>query len=566
MKLIPPKIGIDNPSAAEKFIFDAFRNSRMNENFVVLHSVGLLKHERKRRWAELDFLVVSPRGLLVLEVKGGGLERDDKGYWHTNDRFGEKHELTHSPFEQASSGLHAVMRWLEENGIPNFSKKYVAGFAVLFPDTKKPSRGACVFGAEACEEIVYWDDDRVNDISDFISGAYKHFIDRDKRAKPLEVNIASKVVELLRGVVNIQPSPAWKRRNVDAQQIIFTEEQWTTLLLSKNQPRLLIHGSAGTGKTVLASKIAEEFSKNGAVLFLCFNKALAKELREINVENQNIRVSTLHSLAYSMVKESTYVDYLPDNSSDFSSDELLALFADTLLDSQFKQFDFLVVDEGQDILNSQALDALDLLIKGGLEKGKWAWFMDLNFQAAVFGNYEVPAHNRLKLAATRTNSLDLNCRNTHQIVRLLEQSFPSAQHSLARVEGEQININTLCSDDLKLRIQKEIKRLLKQGMVIEDIVILSPLSKSKSALKKDLLKDHEGHFFTAPNSGDVRYHTISSFKGLESPAVILVDAYKLEDDWWESVMYVGLTRATYSMTVFASPEFISDYDTRRAGV
>lgn len=564
MKLIPPEIGTDNPSAAEKFIFNAFKNSRMNENFVVLHSVGLLKHERKRRWAELDFLIVSPRGLLVLEVKGGGVERDEKGYWHTNDRFGEKHELTHSPFEQASSGLHAVMGWLERNGIPNFSQKYVAGFAVLFPDTEKPARGASVFGAEAGEEIVYWDDDKVNDISDFISGAYKHFIDRDKRAKPLDVNIASKVVELLRGVINIQPSPAWKRKNVDAQQITFTEEQWTTLSLSKNQPRLLIHGSAGTGKTVLASNMAKEFSGNGTVLFLCFNKALAKKLKEINTEYQNIRVSTLHSLAYSMIQESAHATYLRNRRSDFGSDNLLALFADALLDSQFKQFDYIVVDEGQDILNSGALDILDLLLRGGLEKGKWVWFMDLNFQAAVFGNYEGPAHNRLKLAATRTNSLDLNCRNTHQIVRLLEQSFPSAQHSLARVEGEQININTLGPEDLKLRLEKEIKRLLKQGMTIDDIVILSPLTNSKSALKKDLLKDEEGHFFATSNHGDVRYHTISAFKGLESPAVILVDAYKLDDDWWESVMYVGLTRSTYSITIFASPEFISDYDTRRA--
>lgn len=567
MKLIPPEIGTNNPSAAEKFIFNAFKNSRMNDNFVLLHSVGLLNHERKRRWAELDFLIISPRGLLVLEVKGGGIERDEKGYWYTNDRFGEKHELTHSPFEQASSGLHALMRWLEENGIPNFSKKYVAGFAVLFPDTAKPVRGASVFGAEAGEEIVYWDDDKVNDISDFISGAYKHFIDRDKKAKLLDVNVVSKVVDLLRGVINIEPSPAWRRINVNAQQIIFTEEQWTTLSLSKSQPRLLIHGSAGTGKTVLASNMAKAFSDKGTVLFLCFNKALAKKLREINVEIQNIHVSTIHSLAYSTIEKSAYADYLPENNSlDSGSDNLLALFADTLLDSQFEQFDYIVVDEGQDILNTKALDVLDLLLKGGLEKGKWAWFMDLNFQAAVFGNYEDLAHNRLKLAATRTNSLDLNCRNTHQIVRLLEQVFPSAQHSLARLEGEQINLLTQRSDDLKSKIDKEIKRLLKQGMTIEDIVILSPLSRSKSALKKDLSKDKEGYFLSVSNCGDLRYHTISSFKGLESPAVILVDAYKLEDNWWESVMYVGLTRATYSITVFASPEFMSDYDKRKAGV
>ena len=51
----------------------------------------------------------------------------------------------------------------------------------------------------------------------------------------------------------------------------------------------------------------------------------------------------------------------------------------------------------------------------------------------------------------------------------------------------------------------------------------------------------DGH---APRPGQVQYCTIHAFKGLESPAVIVTDLDRSLVPNFESLLYIGLTRAT----------------------
>jgi len=61
-----------------------------------------------------------------------------------------------------------------------------------------------------------------------------------------------------------------------------TDEQVQALRLLRSQPRLLVEGGAGTGKTLLAVALAREHAAQGrAVLFTCFNKALAVALAAV---------------------------------------------------------------------------------------------------------------------------------------------------------------------------------------------------------------------------------------------------------------------------------------------
>ena len=58
-KMIPSSISPDIKSNAEKNIFNWFKNAPDTENWVVLHSLGLVTHQRVIH-GETDFLVLAP--------------------------------------------------------------------------------------------------------------------------------------------------------------------------------------------------------------------------------------------------------------------------------------------------------------------------------------------------------------------------------------------------------------------------------------------------------------------------------------------------------------------------
>jgi len=62
----------------------------------------------------------------------------------------------------------------------------------------------------------------------------------------------------------------------EAEQLIqATQEQCEALADLEINPRIIVHGAAGTGKTVLAQELAKKLEARGqSVLFLFYNKAL----------------------------------------------------------------------------------------------------------------------------------------------------------------------------------------------------------------------------------------------------------------------------------------------------
>src|SRR4051812_19147973 len=101
--VLPPEFPSDH-SAAEAEVFRKLRAQTPND-WTALHSIGLATHSRKL-WAEIDFVVITDRAVLCLEVKGGNL-RVDHGTWFAGER-----RLTHSPFEQAGGAASALRIFL----------------------------------------------------------------------------------------------------------------------------------------------------------------------------------------------------------------------------------------------------------------------------------------------------------------------------------------------------------------------------------------------------------------------------------------------------------------------
>lgn len=82
-------LGQDEPSEdSEHRVATALR--RLPDDWIIFHHVSWQSRRSGRQGdGEADFVVLHPkRGLLVLEVKGGGIEIHD-GRWSTIDRRGD---------------------------------------------------------------------------------------------------------------------------------------------------------------------------------------------------------------------------------------------------------------------------------------------------------------------------------------------------------------------------------------------------------------------------------------------------------------------------------------------
>jgi hypothetical protein len=71
-----PNVLLGNPPSAERRVFEALEKLDLDVRWQAFHSLNCSEHAYKR-WSEIDFLIVGPPGLFVLEVKGGRVSVHD---------------------------------------------------------------------------------------------------------------------------------------------------------------------------------------------------------------------------------------------------------------------------------------------------------------------------------------------------------------------------------------------------------------------------------------------------------------------------------------------------------
>src|SRR5437867_1993110 len=130
--MIPSTVMGGTKSEAERIVFDLLSDIPLPGG-VAFHSLSISEHEYKR-WGELDFVVLSPRALLALEIKGGAVTCQ-AGMWTYTDRFGYPHNSSEGPFRQAQTGLMGLKKRLEERILPDRLSALAFGYGVVLPQT-----------------------------------------------------------------------------------------------------------------------------------------------------------------------------------------------------------------------------------------------------------------------------------------------------------------------------------------------------------------------------------------------------------------------------------------------
>ena len=135
MAVLIPDVPKDCPNS-ERHAYERLGRD-LPQNWIVLHSLGLGGHETKI-WGEADIVILSERGVFVLEVKGGTVECAD-GVWHYSGDF-ETFTKRESPWAQAMGALGAIRGQLHR-AKPAF-RDVLFGFGVVMPYTTFTARGA----------------------------------------------------------------------------------------------------------------------------------------------------------------------------------------------------------------------------------------------------------------------------------------------------------------------------------------------------------------------------------------------------------------------------------------
>ena len=547
-KCFPP----DNDSSGEKEVFSYFEKHAPSD-WAVLHSFRLPKH-LKVVFGESDFIVVAPNyGVFILEVKSGGVGFDGSDWLFVN-REHKINKKQRGPFQQAREGMFEIEKIITNKLGDWYSRTQILyGYGVIFTDEDS-------FPNNRITEDEPWRLIQNNVPKDYVGfvkrlcNNFKKELEELKKKQPRSITKqeADAIVSTLRPSVEcVAPLKSFLEHS-EEDIVSLTEQQFSCLIDVEENERVVVHGGAGTGKTIIALEDARRTAQLGkTVAVICYNTNLAKQLRR-SVNDERIAVYSFHSLLSKISKG--LLDHVDKSTNEYFSTVLpkIACSAMDSIPGLFEKVDKLIVDEFQDLCTASYLDCLDRLVKGGLFEGNFTFYGDFARQAIFDPN------SSLEILKGRTfysnKKLSINCRNTRNIGNeLLNVTGYEDKHYLLTISGEPVEYYSW--EDLETEkkiLQQKIMEINKKGISSKRLVVLSPRTREKSVIgyfDKDGLII--GNYGEDPKSYYAMFSTIQAFKGLESEVVIITDIESYSDS---QLMYVGLSRARSKMIVLESKD------------
>jgi hypothetical protein len=554
-------------SKAEAKFYRACRDQLPTE-ILVVHSASWTFRDGKGalREGEADFTIVDPStGVFAVEVKGGGISFDAiTGVWTSAGRAGVSNEIK-NPFKQAKAEKFAVFDQLKGNSkwrIWQGSKQIILGECVMFPDLDNiqplvsgDRPRAIIGGRTEIDSVAAW---LAKVIAFWTSNGMQ----------PLGKDGAKLVEQILCSSVSVRPLMRSILIDAEQERIRLTDRQAKILRTIGGRKRAVIAGGAGTGKTLIAVEKARQLAADGGrVLLLCYNRPLADLLALSLADTKSIDVMSFHQLCdrrRALVQERTGRDLYAEAQEAYPGNDLgilfevhmpfaLALSSEVLTDDLY---DSVVVDEAQDFSDEYWFSVEDLL--KDKEQGTLYLFNDPN-QALYKRHANLPVKEDAFY-------LFANCRNTAPVHEKAYVFYKGEPVDLPELHGPDVVFETAGSVDAQATlIVDRCKHLLQEERVSPaDIVVL--LAKTpKQALFDRLAR------WTMPNGigwsleerlpNSIFVDTVSRFKGLESPVVILwLGSENLLPESPET-LYVGLSRAKHLLHVVGDEEVASFFAT-----
>lgn len=545
VKLIPDILAPEIKSNAERSLFIEFRDHESDRKCVILHSLGIAEH-KNNIFGEIDFVVICKEGVLCIEVKGGDVSRTG-GIWEFTNRYGVRSQKSEGPFQQVQGNMHSLRQYLIKRlGKRDSLVRCQYACAVVMPD--------CNFNASGTDIIseILFDAKKEWNLDTIIDDAFQYWrnscLDRHgfegNRLADCEID---RFADMLRGDFHFVSSLKVMIDRTAKELCALTDEQYEVLESLSDNPRTLISGVAGAGKTLIAAEQARRAYWEGKqVLYLCFNHNIAQYVNSVFAkENVNITVTTFHAL----MMQTCGIEWSSDLDNDWYKETLPKLF---VANDSVPTFDLAVIDEGQDLLKECYLSCLGRLIRNDFQKGNWAIYYDPNQN--IFGSDSELEHT-LKWLRNKTSvaswKLGINCRNTKQIANANILVTNITEQGRTKVSGPQAEyIPYSNKNDERNKINEIVRNLKDSGVNSSDFIILSKYTLSNiknglgtDGLDRDLGVIKSGGYPWRAKKNEIRFSTIAAFKGLDSQIVILMDVDRFKDSDSRLLNYVAVSRA-----------------------
>lgn len=515
LRMIPAELGSVPITTSEQRVFEALAASGLRGT--ALHSLNLPTHEYKLT-SELDFVLVLDELVLVVEVKGAQISCNN-GLWTYSDRSGHHRQDREGPFKQVTSGMYALRdRLRKQVGVAIDDIAF--GSLVVTPDV------------DLALSSFEWDDETYcgrgrfrRDFIGAVNQAVAYWRGSQREKLPIDRHLHSNLLQQLRPSFDRSPLLDARASTLDVTFVRLTDEQFTRLDLISEAPRVLCNGGAGTGKTFLAAEVARRQALLGrSVLFTCRSEILAAFVRGL-LAGADVAVRAASEP--------------PTN----------------------QQFDAVLIDEAQDLMNFDSLDSLEATIAGGWSDGRWVMFMDQNRQADLYGDFDREALQYIQSFAPVPATLQTNCRNTREIA-FQTRALTGADTGVAAAgSGPQVEMLTVDDQSAETSALEAHLRVLRDHEVpVGAVTIVSLRGDWETSAARGLRVARKGKLRLLKKDSvagwpgdDLTWASAVDIKGLENRFVCVIDIDSLDSESEINLLYVALSRPRAGLWLATNP-------------
>lgn len=509
-----------NNSYGEKLIYEALEE-QLSDDYTVIHSLCWKKEVKNNSNSyissgEADFVLICPKGIIVFEVKSGGIELSGGKWIQTNTVTGERIELKMDPMRQADKSKYTLMEVLKtERDISIFS-------AVWFTSIDDEGKTLCQ-DLNHLEKLIFLKKD-LDCVSDAINKVFAlcNVIKKDPLSKESIEAITKKLLpefEILPKVsVNINETNYVMNRMNDEQKILLE------YLEANHTDVAMINGPAGTGKTIVALHMASSLASNGKVLYLCFNKLFLDALKK-QIIDDNIHVYNMPGIAAKILN------------MDFVNEKKIN---QAILSNELKDYSSVIIDEAQDLYDSNIINIVNIC-------------MDHHKKLFIFYDdcQNVIRNDKMEWKKQILCNLPLriNCRSTESIANTAI-SRVDVHYSSSLIKGGKPNFHISCVEKFFNVLDTIIDNYINDGLSIDDIVILTLITENDSIINTNMNRS-KYEFVNKYEKGKVFYTSVKKFKGMEAEVVIIIDLdfnfFNIDGN--ADLFYVAASRAKHFLDI-----------------